>query len=131
MEDFFSEQSGKSPLLRGNVENGTIEVAGVCLLEDAKVFFKPFVDWIEDMAVQTPADQISLSFDMHYFNTTTAKILLDIIKLVSSLATTQNKSFEALWIYERDDDDMKETGLDYQAMVGNVLRMRAKDPISE
>lgn len=60
---------------------------------------------------------ITANFAFEYFNTSSSKCLFDILK---RLADFQRNGMivNVNWFYEEDDEDMRETGEDYEDVLG-------------
>lgn len=123
MKNFKVDETPKTPSIEGSTENGEVIIKGRCLPEDARIFFGPFFDWMDDFIYQTPGN-INVRFDLVYFNTSASKMILDIIKRIASVR--EQKDVSATWVYEEDDMEMMEVGLDYQNLVGDLLKLEAK-----
>ena len=79
----------------------------------------PVIEWLElfseqhaDKAAEQPRD---FHFNFEYFNSTSAKYILDVFKTLGSL---QSKGAEVRvkWHYEEDDEDMLEVGQEMSRM---------------
>lgn len=67
-------------------------------------------------------DHISVHFMFEYFNTSSSKSIFEVIKLLKAFAA-DGKSVSFNWVYESDDDDMLETGEDYNDLLGIDMNM--------
>jgi hypothetical protein len=103
------------PSVSFNADNGKLEIAGVSTPEDAINFYRPLVEWVKEYAVN-PKDLTELTIKLEYFNTSTSKTLLDIFKTLQEI---KEKGYDVMvkWYYEKKDDDMLETGQDYESML--------------
>ena len=62
-----------------------------------------------------------LAFQFEYFNTASAK---QIYRLIQNCRETSG-NINIVWFYDKDDEDMLETGEDYQDMCGFSFEFRA------
>ena len=54
---------------------------------------------------------IIFNFELIYFNSSTAKILMDLFDMLDETASDNNVMVN--WIYDADDDNMEELGQDF------------------
>jgi len=79
---------------------------------NATTLFEPVLNWIKEYNGKNTI----LSMKMEYFNTSTSKILYDILKI---LEEKHNKSnFIIKWYYEEGDEDVLDTGQYYKSLMG-------------
>jgi len=117
------EETKKTPLIKGDLEEGFVLIQGKSIPEDAKDFYLPLFNWMVDL-VETSAPSIKIQVDLEYFNTSTSSILLNLFRLIEKIS--HKKKTEIIWIYEEDDIDMEEVGLDYKLMIGDILTLKSK-----
>ena len=122
--NFTVESKGKTPEIRCNIEDGTIYIGGNCIPEDAYSFFEPLNRWLDEY-LDNPADRTVMTVDLHYFNTSSANILLHLFKKISSLKP-MGKELLIEWIHEEDDEEIEEAGGDYAAIIGTHLVLKPK-----
>ena len=75
-------------------------------------------DYVTELTTQDPDDKNSapeFHFNFEYFNSTSAKYILDLFKILSKLHTEGIKS-DIFWHYEEDDEDMLEVGMEMSRM---------------
>jgi tagatose-1,6-bisphosphate aldolase len=58
-----------------------------------------------------------LHIQLEYFNTSSSKCLLDILKKLQIVSQNGGSKVKVVWYYEEDDEDMLEAGEDYQAII--------------
>lgn len=107
--------SDKTPLIRALADEGKIEIRGRSIPENSLGFYEPIFDWIRQYA-QTPAPKTDLIIELDYFNTSSSKCLLDVFRLIESIAISGHSCL-VTWIYESDDEDMMEAGEDYKEIL--------------
>ena len=64
---------------------------------------------------------VDVSIRLEYFNTSSSKCLMDLLKRVEQSAAEAT----VLWYYEEDDEDMLEAGEDYDAIIDMPFRLIA------
>ena len=58
---------------------------------------------------------------LDYYNTATTVLLAELFKAMDRLSKIKKVSVE--WVYEEDDFDMEETGLDYITVFGDFIKL--------
>lgn len=91
---------------------GIIAMKGVSYPQDASDFFNPVFDWLENY-INAISGQIILNLHIDYLNTSSTKCLFDFIDLLADYYK-QGNEVQVNWYYEADDEDIKETGLEFQ-----------------
>ena len=123
MNTFRLEGSEKTPNIEGDIAKGKLSMSGECVPENAQEMFASFHEWLEEFYINSP-ENVEIIFDLEYFNTPTAKIILDIMRKFADLA--ENRNVKIIWLYEEYDEDMEETGSDYKVIVGDLIDVRSK-----
>ena len=88
--------------------NGELMVTGSSLPANVTEFYQPIFVWLEELK-KCPPLKISISFDLEHINTTSTRMILQILKLLSTMAKAKN-SLQVIWKYESEDNDMLEQG---------------------
>lgn len=85
-------------------EDGRMLIEGRSLPEDVNKFYKPLIEWIKSLSVET----VKLDVNLEYFNSASAKKMLEMLKTLD--VNIRIKSLIINWHYEEGDDDSLETG---------------------
>lgn len=89
--------------------------------QNAEAFFQPLMRNVESLCAQPgPAD--CRTHRLNYFNSSSSKYLLDLLKLFDDLNAARPGTVEVVWHYEPDDLDMEEAGQDYKALLDLPVR---------
>ena len=118
MEPLIIEGTQKIPTVNFNADTGKLEIKGRSIPEDSIGFYKPMMDWLESYA-DNAQPNTELSMFMEYFNTSSSKCILDVLKSVAKF----DSEVKVKWQYEEDDEDMLEAGEDYDAIVDLPFEM--------
>lgn len=94
---------------------GRIEISGNSLPENAKGFFDPIMEWIDEY-VSNPSIETTVNLRMTYYNTPSSKIIFQIFKKLDVIHKNGFK-IKVIWNYSEDDTDMREAGIDYSENV--------------
>jgi hypothetical protein len=97
--------------------SGIIKIKGRSISENILDFFKPVEEWVIEY-IKTPADITCLDITLEYFNSASAKLLIQLF-LKISYVQLKNKKFIINWYYEDGDEDILERG-EYFSSVLNI-----------
>lgn len=96
-------------------ENNIFKMEGKSFPADVGIFYKPIIDWIDDYS-DSPLDKTTFILKMDYFNTASSKVILDILYKLEDMSL-DGKEILVKWYYPDDDEDMMETGEEYDEIV--------------
>ena len=111
-----------TPMVKFDLKEGRFELKGVSIAENTLEFYKPLLESLEQYAIH-PCPVTQLDIQLDYFNTTSSKCLLDIFKRLE-LIHHKGSKVNINWYYEEQDEDMREAGHDYMAIVDMVFNMK-------
>ncbi len=133
MDAFILEQSEFAPKVVLDPTNNTYLISGESRPENAGKFYEPIVKWLEQfqsvLLLQKEkngkANKIVFDFSLDYFNSTSAKHLLDILK---QLDTYYNEGHEVLirWFYIEQDEDMRDSGEEFSKLINVPIELVIK-----
>jgi hypothetical protein len=121
MKKVAIEGTAKTPTVLFDAESGLLEIKGRSIPENSTEFFRPLMEALKSNQ-NSLGKAINVNFQLEYFNTSSSKCILDLLKL---LATIKKAGVEVLvnWYYEEDDEDMLESGENYQEIVNIPFKM--------
>ncbi len=92
-------------------ESGKLELSGRSIPENSLEFYQPVYEWLDEY-LTNPPEKTVFEVKLDYFNTSSSKCILDILKKIDKL---EAKGLDVLvkWYYSENDEDMKEAGEDY------------------
>jgi len=104
-------------ILKPNVEfiqdEGYIKISGRSVEANIEEFWNPLCDQVEEY-LNDPRD-FTVIFDLEYFNTRSAKLILKFMNILKDKQTKANRRLIVKWMY--DDNDIKEAGEDYSSII--------------
>lgn len=112
MEDLVLAKSAYLPGVSFNVNTGILSISGRSVSENPVPFYQNLQDWVCSY-FQKPHSKTVLSFEMEYVNSSSAKLVYNIIEVVDQFAE-KGCNCEVLWHFEHDDESMEELGLHFQ-----------------
>jgi len=122
MEKLIIEPTANSPriILDPGIRN--FEFSGESRPENVRKFYLPILEWLEAYTNEQEKLQdkertfgLLCQFNFEYFNSTSAKYILDIFKSLNAISSL-GIDLEIKWLYEEDDEDMLEVGQEMSRM---------------
>ena len=115
--------SKKTPEVNFDFEKGIFEIKGKSIPENSHLFYTPLFDFLTE-CIDNPPQSITCNLQLDYFNTSSSKCILDIMKILQKIY--QNGVFVIInWYYEKDDEEMLEAGESYQSIINIPFNYQA------
>lgn len=115
MELLEIEGTNITPSIKFDAENGVLDLKGRSIPENSLEFYQPIYNWL-DAYIENPKDKTVVNVHLDYFNTSSSKCILDILKRVDKL-DQNGKDVLVKWYYDENDEDMMESGEDYMDLL--------------
>lgn len=115
MEKISIDGSQKLPTVNFDPDKGLIEIRGKSIPENPKDFYQPLIDWVEEYS-GNPNKITTVNIKLEYFNTSSSKWILNIFKRIVPIYKDGN-DVVINWYYDENDEDIYESGEDYQSIV--------------
>ena len=113
------EGTAKTPRVAFHDSPLSMEISGRSIPENSIAFYTSLLEWVDEHLKAGAA--VDVSIRLEYFNTSSSKCLMDLLKRVEQSAAEAT----VLWYYEEDDEDMLEAGEDYDAIIDMPFRLIA------
>jgi hypothetical protein len=95
--------------------SGRIRIGGRSIPEDASKFYDNILNWVLDYC-HTPSDSTIVDIELEYFNSGSAKFVMQILRELSELLA-EGRDLKVNWYYEEGDDDILERGEYYSSIL--------------
>ncbi len=127
MEALIKESTENTPGIILEHTKHSLEFLGESRPEDVKKFFGPVFAWLTEYknyvyfiaGSSTGAVQVTCNFKLEYFNSSSAKIFLDILNVLKDICGDgSNAKLVINWYYDEPDEDMRDAGEEFEKMVG-------------
>lgn len=109
------ESTEDTPKIILDSVNNVFEISGRSIPEDSATFYKPILEWIDQYGAK-PNPKTNFVFNLEYFNTSSSKLILDILTKLEALQKNGN-DLVIVWCYREDDEDMQDAGQEYSELV--------------
>jgi len=108
LEPLNLEKTKNSPEIILDKNTSVFKIAGRSIVEDPKEFYSPIYNWIEEY-IKAPLNKTNFIFDLEYFNSSSARQIMEIIMLLEKIPET-GKKIKVSWMYEEGDEMSKDRG---------------------
>jgi SiaC family regulatory phosphoprotein len=129
MEAIYTKPSFKTPEIKFNPEDNQFFIKGRSLPEDAREYYEPYKKWLTEYFSEPKADS-DFVFELNYFNTSSSKMVLDILYILRN-AFNNGTKLNIIWRYEQEDEEMQEAGQDYEAIIKIPIKMECVEQIMD
>lgn len=120
MRKLVINQTSSSPKVILDPERKIFEISGESRPADVGEFYGEIMEWLKDyshhlVSNKDESDPVIFNFDLEYFNSSSARYLLDFCKQIAHVQS-KGKDVMVKWHYEDDDMDMLEVGREMSRM---------------
>ena len=124
MDALIIEATENSPLISYNNDSKIFEIVGESRPENVREFYEPILIWMDEFGTEMSANvngdgnatSITFNFKLEYFNSSSSKFILDIVKKIYDYHTKGIK-IKVNWFFDEGDEDMQEAGEELSKMV--------------
>jgi len=116
MKALVIKQTITTPEITFDYDNNIFNLEGCSRPEDVRSFYYPIIQWLTDLKngvengeIKNNNDITVFNFKFDYFNSSSAKFILDILVLINDIHKA-GLNIRIDWYFEENDDDMKEVG---------------------
>ncbi len=110
MENLLIEKTQRTPEVDFK-SSGVLLIRGRSIPENSIEFYSPIFDWL-DRYILSPAPSTELNIKLEYFNTSSAKCLVETFRKLEKLPQS-GTPVKVNWYYEEEDEDMQYSGKDF------------------
>jgi len=111
MDTIQIEATERSPAIEFDFNGNSFLIKGESYPEDVTAFYGPIFEKLEKHLHEQNGSSIQFTFDLIYFNSSTAKILMGLFETLDEAG--ENNDVTVVWKYEVDDDNMEEMGEEF------------------
>lgn len=112
MEKLHIARAARSPEVDFDFAANVFALRGESYPEDVSEFYGPVVNGLKTHLQNLREASVIFDFDLAYFNSSTAKILMGLFEALDKAAENGN-SVRINWLYREDDDGMQEIGEEF------------------
>ncbi|MBS4096705.1 MAG: DUF1987 domain-containing protein [Sulfuricella sp.] len=112
MEKLYIAPANRSPEVDFDFFANVFALRGESYPEDVSEFYGPIINRLKSHLESLRDAKITVDFDMVYFNSSTAKVLMGLFVALDKTAI-RNNDVQINWHYREDDDGMQEIGEEF------------------
>ena len=112
MENIKISATERTPEIDFDFSQNIFKITGESYPENVNEFYDNILEKLKNHLAQRSDATITFDFELIYFNSSTAKVLMELFDLMEETAESGNKVV-VNWIYEEDDDHMEELGEEF------------------
>lgn len=112
------EKTGSTPYILIDEEKSYMCFKGESFHENVIEFYSEISEWLVQH-LGKEFTEFTFDCELHYFNSSTAKLLLNMLRLMDR-SVTDNKIIHVNWITTEDNDIIIECGEDFAEEVANL-----------
>lgn len=113
------EKTGSTPYILVDEERSYMQFQGESFHENVIEFYGEIDEWLGKY-MQTDFDTFTFDCELKYFNSSTAKLLLNMLMSMDTIIEGSDKRVIVNWITTEDNDIIIECGEDFSEEVHNV-----------
>ena len=112
MDNLIIGADVRTPAIEFKWADGKFLIRGESYPEDVRKFYDPpmkaFRSWAEESGTQS----VEFELAFVYFNSSTAKVLMDLFEFLEEIAEN-GREVSIAWVHAEDDDNLKELGEEF------------------
>jgi hypothetical protein len=112
-------KTARTPQIDFNFSSNHFVIAGESYPEDVSAFYGPLLEKLSDFLDKLTSAEVSFRFELIYFNSSTAKVVMELFEALEEAATSGNQ-VAITWVYEAGDDNIKELGEEFAEELTNA-----------
>jgi len=116
MEGVYQKGNHKVPQVSFNPDTAIFEIKGSSIPENSGAIYEPIIEFLKEYKEQ-PKETTTFNIALSYFNTSSSKWILNILRLMKEILTKKKKEVIINWYYEPEDEEMLEAANDYQSIL--------------
>jgi len=121
MRKLIIDKTDTTPLVILDPAERNFQISGQSRPSDVREFYDQIISWFDDFNIflkdkKNTYDSMTFTFNLDYFNSSSAKLIVDVCKCLSMLRQKGIK-VTVKWCYEQEDVDMLEAGKEISRIV--------------
>lgn len=112
MNNVEIEATERSPSVSFDFSTNRFSISGESYPEDVTAFYGDIIQKLEDHFDALESGDVEFHFELIYFNSSTAKVLMGLFETLDECAES-GANVRIVWRYEEEDDNMQELGEEF------------------
>lgn len=127
MEALYIDPDVELPGIILDKDESKFMIFGKSYPEEAKKFYDPAIKWLREYK-NSPNSETEFHFKLEYYNTSTSTMLLEIFYILEEIKK-KGSNVAIVWNYLSHDDDMLESGVEYEEIIRLDFRFAPYDKV--
>ena len=119
MDPITIPKTARTPQIDFDFASGRFVISGESYPEDVSTFYGPLLESVTHFLSGLGNAEVSFRFELIYFNSSTAKIVMELFEALEEAAASGNQVV-ITWVYEAEDDNIKELGEEFAEELSNA-----------
>lgn len=115
------EATADTPAVKFYPDLGELEIKGRSISENSVKFYRPLIEGIEKYVFK-PVSPTVVHIHFEYFNTASAKCIIEILKKLEGLPK-KGITVEVNWYYKAEEPHSYHAGMDYKSILNLDFKM--------
>lgn len=113
MDNLTIAATERSPEIDFDFAAGNLSLKGESYPEDASAVFGPIFAALDRFLAETTLTSIRFNIELIYFNSSSAKALMNMFQMLEKKAAEGPASVTVDWVFAAEDETMREFGEDF------------------
>lgn len=113
MDNLTIAATERSPEIDFDFRTGRLSLKGESYPEDASAVFGPIFSALSGFLAETKLDRVSFRIELIYFNSSSAKALMNMFQMLEKKAASGGTIITVDWVFAAEDETMREFGEDF------------------
>jgi SiaC family regulatory phosphoprotein len=119
MENISIKAGERTPSVEFRFHENHLAMSGESYPEDTAAFFGPILGALSEYCESTHHPEITFDIALSYFNTSSAKVLMNLIQILEGRARS-GTAVHVNWFYQQEDEMLQEFGEDFSRDLEHV-----------
>ena len=119
MSNLSISQTKSTPEVRGNFENGILEIKGNCFPENSILFFDEILNWMELLPSTLP--KFILNCQLNYIASSSVMHFYKLMQKTEEAFSPEK--IEITWEYEEGDEDIQNLGEEFKKLTKGKVNL--------
>ena len=119
MDTLKIDATERTPKIVFDFDNNHFLISGESYPENISEFYRDIINQLDTHVSDLQDAQVVLDFDLIYFNSSTAKVIMKFCEIMEKISENLN-TVVVNWYYEEDDDNMRKLGEEFSKDVGKA-----------
>src|SRR5882724_8641030 len=106
MDPISIPKTARTPQIDFDFSGNRFVISGESYPEDVSTFYGPLLQSFSDFLSDCEGAEINFRFEMIYFNSSTAKIVMELFEALEEAAVSGSNQVVITWVYEAGDDNI-------------------------